>query len=311
MSVVNEKINSAANNVAEELDAAVLVYSGSIDGEGFYKLVEAIKITEDQPSKENTLLILTTYGGSAQHAYQIARLFQEITAGKFYLCLPSTCKSAGTLVALGASELFMSVVSELGPLDVQLQQRDEIGKHRSGMVVRTALDGLADETYKVFERVMLEIKKSSEQSVSFDVASRIASTIATGVMAPVYAQINPEALGNDLRDLSVARAYGNRLAEYGKNATPETVRKFVEDYPAHEFIIDHMESKKLFNIVNPYTEEIMKLLSELGSVSYGVQNPHFVQRVDGSLSKEGNNEEKNEVHKDGASKKNRTSKSKS
>ena len=65
------------------------------------------------------------------------------------------CKSAGTLIALGASEIYMPLVSELGPLDIQLRRRDEIVGRRSGMVVRTALDGLADETFKVYERVML------------------------------------------------------------------------------------------------------------------------------------------------------------
>ena len=53
-------------------------------------------------------------------------------------------------------------------------QRDEVGQHRSGMVVRTALNGLAEETFKVFEQVVLRITKGSGQSISFDVASRIA-----------------------------------------------------------------------------------------------------------------------------------------
>ncbi|MCY3688894.1 MAG: hypothetical protein OXI17_12275 [Gammaproteobacteria bacterium] len=288
MAIVPENINKIANKIATQLEAKVVIYSGAIDGLGYGKLIRAIRSTDAQPSMKNTLLLLTTHGGSAQYAYKIARLLQDLTPDKFYLCLPSTCKSAGTLVALGANELFMSVVSELGPLDVQLQQRDEIGKRRSGMVVRTALDGLANETYQVFERVMLGIKKSSEQNVSFEVASKIASAIATGMMAPVYAQINPEALGNDLRDLSVARAYGNRLAKLGGNATQETVRKFIEDYPAHEFIIDEMESKGLFNIVNRETAEISELESELGSIVYTVQDPHYIERVDGNFKKEGN-----------------------
>ena len=227
-------------------------------------------------------MFLTTYGGHADQAYQIARLLQSLSA-KFYLCVPRQCKSAGTLIALGASEIYMPLVSELGPLDIQLRRRDEIVGRRSGMVVRTALDGLADETFKVYERVMLGITKRGGQTISFDVSSRIASTIATGVMEPVYAQIDPQSLGNDLRDLSVATEYGNRLAEHGGNAKTGTVKKLVEGYPAHEFIIDSAEAKQLFNRVNDPTKEMNSLTMALGELIYSVQSPHFIYRLDGNF----------------------------
>ena len=287
---IPEEINKAANAVAESLDAAVFVYSGSIDHKGYGGLLKTMEISAEQPVRRNAVLFLTTYGGHAGQAYRIARLFQTFT-DKFYLCVPSQCKSAGTLIALGASEIFVSVASELGPLDVQLRRRDEIGQRRSGMVVRTALDGLAEETFKVFEQVMLRITISSGYSIGFDVASRVAATIATGVMAPVYAQVDPESLGDDLRDLTVATAYGERLAEYGGNATEETVRQLVEDYPTHEFIIDSAEASKLFTTVREPTEEINGLIMALGEAVYSVQSPHFIRRVDGNFDHSGGNED--------------------
>ena len=282
---IPKKINEAANAVAESLDAVVLVYSGSIDPEGYGGLIKTLESSKEQPPKPNVIMLLTTYGGDANQAYQIARLLQNI-AEKFYLCVPAQCKSAGTLIALGANELFVTIVSELGPLDVQLSQRDEIDRRRSGMVVRTALDGLADETFKVFERVMLRITQRSRQAISFDVASRVAATVATGVMAPVYAQIDPESLGNDLRDLSVATAYGNRLVSYGGNATEETVRQLVEDYPAHRFIIDREEARDLFKTVNEPTEEINTLVTALGDIVYTEQSPHIILRLDGNFEED-------------------------
>ena len=275
----DDEIKEAANAVAKSLNAMVFVYSGAIDQKGWGGLVKALEPSDEQPIRSHAILFLTKYGGLADQAYRIARLFQSITS-KFYLCVPSSCKSAGTLIALGASEIFMPAVSELGPLDVQLRRRDEIGQRRSGMVVRTALDGLADETFKVFEQVMLKITVGSRGAIGFDVASRVASTIATGVMAPVYAQVDPELLGNDLRDLSVATAYGKRLVEFGGNATDETVRKLVEDYPTHEFIIDSAEAKKLFKVANEPTNEMDALTSVLGEIVYSVQSPHFVLRAD-------------------------------
>lgn len=275
-----EGIVEAANAVAESLEAAVFVYSGSIDSEGFGRLIKSMQPSEEQPARRNAIVFLTTYGGDAGQAYRIARLLQTVT-DKFYLCVPSECKSAGTLIALGASEIFMPSISELGPLDVQLRRRDEIGgRRRSGMVVRTALDGLADETFKVFQQVMLRITWSSRHTISFDLASRVASSIATGVMAPVYAQVDPESLGNDLRDLSVATAYGERLAEFGGNATQETVRQLVEDYPTHEFIIDSADARKIFKTVNEPSEEMTRLIIELGEIVYSVQSPSVVLRAD-------------------------------
>ena len=159
-------------------------------------------------------------------------------------------------------------------------------EYTSGMVVRTALDRLADETFKVFEQVMLRITLGSGHTISFDVASRVASTIATGVMAPVYAQVDPESLGNDLRDLSVATAYGERLVEFGGNATHDTVRQLVEDYPTHEFIIDSQEAKKLFKIVKDPSEEMNRLTKELGEIAYSVQSPHVIMRADRHLEQE-------------------------
>ncbi len=185
------------------------------------------------------------------------------------------------MIALGANELVMfDAVSELGPLDVQLLKRDEIGQRRSGMVVRTALNGLSQETFEVFENIMLGIKVKSRHTVSLEVASRIAAQIATGVMTPVYAQINPEALGNDLRDLNVARAYGDRLVGHGKNAERETVMRLVEGYPTHGFIIDKAEAAHMFKKVVEPSPKLISLVRALGFYVYGEQSPHFVRRVD-------------------------------
>lgn len=269
----------AANLVAEEFDASVFVYSGAIDREGYGALVKCMEPSEESPLRTNAFLLLTTNGGDADVAYQIARFFHALFE-KLYLFVPVKCKSAGTLLALGASEIIMGGVSELGPLDVQLMQRDEIGKRRSGLVVQTALKGLAEETLKAYEKVMLGIKNRSRQTISFEVASNIAATIATGIMAPVYAQIDPERLGNDLRDLEVARAYGERLIEHGGNATREAVRRLVEDYPSHGFIIDKAEATELFTKVSAPAAKVYDLMFTLGDKVYSEQSPCFAERLD-------------------------------
>lgn len=277
--VQTKGLTEAANAVSEALDARVFAYSGSIDPKGFGLLVESMQISEEQPYRANSLLILTTHGGLADSAYQIARLFQK-TSDCFYVVIASRCKSAGTLVALGANELIMSPVSELGPLDVQIMQRDEIGQRRSGLVVRTALEGLAGESFALFEHIMLRIKAGSSQTVSFEVASRIAAEIAVGLMAPVYSQISPDALGNDLRNLHVATEYGTRLIAHGGNADSDTVQRLVEDYPAHGFIIDKAEADTLFAKVSEPDTALNDLIAAAGQFVYAEHSPHYVKRLD-------------------------------
>ena len=119
-----------ANAVAKKLDSRVVVYSGEIDTKGVGRLVESLGL--EKKNRPNTFLVLTTNGGTADAAYRIARLLQ-IVSKRFYLYVPMRCKSAGTLIALGAHEIYMSPLAELGPLDVQLVQRNEIDRMRSGL----------------------------------------------------------------------------------------------------------------------------------------------------------------------------------
>lgn len=274
-----KKVTAAANAVSESYDAAVYMYSGAIDEEGYGKLMSVMQQSNEKPFTRNAILFLTTSGGLATSAYKIARRLQEAYQ-KFYLVVPAYCKSAGTLVAIGAHELIMDDLAELGPLDVQLYQRDEIGKRKSGLLVRQSFQGLADETYDVFEKIMLEIKMQSSGQISFDAASRIASEIAARVMAPVYGQINPETLGNDLRDLEVAQAYGERLEHVSKNTKKGALRHLIHGYPSHDFIIDRSECKDLFSTVCQPNDDIQNLIELLARFVYAEQHPHLVCRWD-------------------------------
>ena len=148
------------------------------------------------------------------------------------------------------------------------------------MVVGTALKGLAKETFSLFEKAMLDIQHRSRQSVSFEVSSRIATDLATRVMVPIYSQIDPESLGNDLRDLKIANAYGHRLARHSKNVRKRTVERLIEDYPSHDFIIDMTEAVTLFHRVEGLSESAYALINALDKVVYTPQLPARVLRLD-------------------------------
>lgn len=102
------------------LTTDIYTYSGEI----FPTLDRLVRDRVDTPTNKQCALILTTPGDDADAAYKIARILQA-TYGSFSLIVPSDCKSAGTLMALGAKEIVFGRYGELGPLDVQIFDPDE------------------------------------------------------------------------------------------------------------------------------------------------------------------------------------------
>lgn len=201
---------------------------------------------------------MTSNGGSANSAYQIARFLQVIYK-KFILFAPRYCYSAGTLIALGAHQLVMSPFSELGPLDVQLLKQNELGARKSGLLARSAFQALSDSSFELFESFMLKIMNKSGGLISFRVAAELSATLTTGLMSPIYAKMDPDVIGSDQRDLSVAFHYGVRLVEDSGNADIGTVYYLINGYPAHDFVIDYREACDLFKEVAFPSNELMTL----------------------------------------------------
>lgn len=251
-------LNKVVEETSKKYDADIYVYSAAIDHEGFGKIVRCY----EGSSRPNALLLLTTNGGLANSAYKIARFFQTQYDG-FIIAIPSVCKSAGTLLACGANRLIMTPFSELGPLDVQLYARDEIGARRSGLLNHSAFEALKRETFDVYEHFMLSIKQRSGDNISFPLASEVAGDMASRLMAPVFEQVSPEALGSDYRDLQVAIQYGRRLALHGENLDIEIIDHLTNEYPSHDFIIDKWEAEQLFHRVDEPEPELYKLVSLL------------------------------------------------
>jgi ClpP class serine protease len=92
------------------LNADIFAYFGDITDEGADGLCEQLGAIHNR--RKNTLLILATYGGEANAAYRIARRIQKHystrvrfkpeNSPEFWCFVPTSCKSAGTIVTLGA-----------------------------------------------------------------------------------------------------------------------------------------------------------------------------------------------------------------
>jgi hypothetical protein len=241
------------------------LYNGPINEVGYLELIRAVS---DPHHAKKAILLITTYGGSAESGYKIARWFQRFYE-EFWLYPTSVCASAGTLIAMGAHGLYMSPFSELGPLDVQLAKRNELGEYKSGLVTKAALEKLRDEALRFWENFMLEIKRKGGRNITFDTCANIATAVCSAVFGELYKKIEPEILGQDDRDLKVAQEYGNRLARRGGNITEESILRLVHDYPSHDFVIDSEESETLFNKVELPSNSLMQVALSLAGRAFG------------------------------------------
>jgi hypothetical protein len=98
--------------------------------------------------------------------------------------------------------------------------------------------------FKVFEDTFLGVIVRSGGSITTRTAAEIASDLASQLLAPIAAQIDPLRLGEMQRSINVAHKYAALLG-----AREEMVEKLVNDYPSHGFVVDAKEAQTLFGCV--------------------------------------------------------------
>lgn len=162
---------------------------------------------------QNILLIINSHGGRVEPAYLISKACKEFSKS-FVTSIPRKAKSAATLVALGADEIHMGAMSELGPIDPQFEGLP-------ALAISSALEKLAQLTTK------------------YPMSSDLFANYLTSLL-----DIN--VLGYFERVSESTVQYAQRLLK-GKNLpygeTIETVAKrFVYSYKDHSFVIDKDEA---------------------------------------------------------------------
>lgn len=244
-------------------DSVTIIYAGEINRTGYEKISqECEKLVEPYPKKVD--LILSTYGGDPDAGFRIARCLQHYFTDGITLFVPHYCKSAGTLIAIGASELVLSDRGELGPLDVQIMKSDEMFERSSGMDIMQGFNVLTSQAYEMVNSITVNLKVKSRLSTKL--ATEAASQIAVGAFAPIFAQIDPLRLGEIQRASEIAFTYGNLLRIKFDNLQEYGVSKLVAGYPSHGFVIDRKEARGIFkNVRQPDSEEI-QLLKRIDSI---------------------------------------------
>jgi len=201
---------------------------GSITGFEADRMYQAL--SEHNAARDrDVLLLIQSRGGNIEPAYQITKLCKLYAADRFVVAIPREAKSSATLVAIGADEIHMGPLSELGPIDPQIGGLPALG-------VKQALDTIA--------ALAAKHPRSSDMFAQY---LRMALTV--------------EQIGYCERIGESAVQYAERLLGPKKGlpgSASNIARELVYEYKHHGFVIDSAEAAERLggDLVKTDTPEI-------------------------------------------------------
>lgn len=218
-------------NVIVLFDNTILVKA---DSDKIYKAIREI-----QDKKKPLLLMIVSRGGEPGSAYLIGKLCQELCGEKFIVVIPRHAKSAATLLSCAASEIHMGSMSELGPIDPQM-------------------DGMP----------ALALKNSIEH-----IAELVSKFPKAAEMFAKYLSLSTEPIqiGYYERTAESASQYAEKLLSVNVSKLPNSPRdiaqKLVLGYKDHGFVIDKAEAVNIFGseVIKSNTPEY-DLVNDLYSI---------------------------------------------
>lgn len=215
-------------NIVVLYDSSTMVKS---DADSIYNAVTSF--TDEKP----ILLILYSNGGIIGSAYLIGQLCREHTQEKFVITVPRQAKSAATLLCCAADEIHMGSLSELGPIDPQINGLPALG-------LKNSIQHIAN--------LVKETPESAEMFARY-----------------LNYSVRPIDLGYYERVAESAMQYAEKLLKSNASKLPKQASAIAHDlvytYKDHGFVLDKNESTNIFG------EELVKLNTreyEIGNKIY-------------------------------------------
>jgi hypothetical protein len=186
-------------------------------------------------------LLIESGGGDAHYAYRIGRMLQRRTSD-ITMIVPQYAKSAATLLTLGGRHLSLSRDAELGPLDVQIfdRQKEEYGSALDDVQALERLNIFAIAA--VDQSMMMYMGRTGKRT---DVLLPQVLQYVTNFLRPLLEKIDTVEYTRKSRELKVAEDYAVRLmmSNYGIDVAKRIARQLVERYATHGFVIDRREAR--------------------------------------------------------------------
>ena len=182
----------------------------SIDNTDADRLQDVIQRME---TKNGLALLISSPGGngiSSERIINICRTYSD--TNEYWAVVPGRAKSAATIICMGASKIWMSPTSELGPIDPQIFRKED-GEYRqwSAFNLITSYDTLFDKARRTkgnIEPFMQQLAHYDERDIetwrsmiklSDDIATKALSTgmlkgkTLAGIRKNISVFLNPSA----------------------------------------------------------------------------------------------------------------------
>jgi hypothetical protein len=217
-----------------------------------------LKNSSDPQNKKPVLLFIQSGGGSIEPAYQIAKACHKHSKDKFIVCIPREAKSAATLIALGADEIHMGDLSQLGPIDPQINGLPALGlKDSLREIARIAGD------FPNSQMMFSQYLRNQMNLAYFGWASRISDS---------------------------AIQYGEKLlslkhsgcVSFTKEEARVVADKLVNHYKDHGFVVDSDEATEIFckpNFIKIDTDELRECEKIYDDIRFIIAGFRYVKNI--------------------------------
>lgn len=219
-------------------------------------------------------LIIYTCGGDTLAAWNIVNLFREF-CDELEIIIPNKCRSAGTLMSLGANKIIMTKQATLGPID------PSITRAMSPLVPGTNPPQklpISVESVKGYFSLLKE-----EFGVKDDVALSAAYT-------KLAENIHPLVLGDVYRTQKQIQMLAEKLLRmsYSDKKIIKSIVSFLcSDSGSHDYTISRTEAKKLgLHIESPTQETYNELKAWFTDITTELElkNPYDPSKIIGTKS---------------------------
>lgn len=212
-------------------DAAKIIEESSMDGFTLLSIMDPhtsisaahlnkiYRALNEHPEGKGILLVIHSLGGSIEPAYQISKICHSrahACGKRFVVAVPRMAKSAATLIALGADQIHLGPLGQLGPIDPQISGLPALG-------VSQALKSIASAA--------AEHPKSAEMFALY-----------------LNKVLTVEQIGFCERIPESASQYASRLLSNKtevKEQADSIANKLVREYKDHGFVIDFEEAQSV------------------------------------------------------------------
>lgn len=192
-------------------------------------------------------LILDTYGGSLDTAFKTVNFLSRFTK-RLRVFVPRRAKSAGTLIAIGSYELYMSPFAELGPLDTQIRDPRNPTDRVSALDCYQSVDYVRTFGLNTLNRTFRALAGETRALIPLSQLVNTSATFSIGSIAPILTQVNALDFGGWGRTLRIGEMYAQTLlsrAGYSEHDSKEIAHQLVYGYTHHPYAIDVDEASRL------------------------------------------------------------------